>query len=306
MISAIWVNCMKFYKRVFVKMAEWLPDDVYLKLVYYAKFHRRLNLKCPVTYTEKLNWLKLHDRKMKYHEIVDKYEAKNYVAQILGDRYIIPTYGVWERFEDIDFSTLPQKFAIKTTHDSCHYALVHNKNEMNINDIRKTIEDGLKKNHYYMCREWPYKDLRPRIIAEELISDNPPDDYKFFMFHGKMDSVMVCTERATGHPKFRFYDQDWNRLYYQKTDREPATDVKMPANFLEMIKVAETLSTGFVHVRVDLYNVNEHVYFGELTLYDNGGFDLDITYETELLWGRKMDLSCVSDNYASNKDKGVE
>lgn len=94
MISAIWVNCMKFYKRVFVKMAEWLPDDVYLKLVYYAKFHRRLNLKCPVTYTEKLNWLKLHDRKMKYHEIVDKYEAKNYVTQILGDRYIIPTYGV--------------------------------------------------------------------------------------------------------------------------------------------------------------------------------------------------------------------
>lgn len=175
-----------------------------------------------------------------------------------------------------------------------------------INDIRKTIEDGLKKNHYYMCREWPYKDLRPRIIAEELISDNPPDDYKFFMFHGKMDSVMVCTERATGHPKFRFYDQDWNRLYYQKTDREPATDVKMPANFLEMIKVAEMLSTGFVHVRVDLYNVNEHVYFGELTLYDNGGFDLDITYETDLLWGRKMDLSCVSDNYASNKDKGVE
>ena len=169
-----------------------------------------------------------------------------------------------------------------------------------------TIEDGLKKNHYNMCREWPYKDLRPRIIAEELISDNPPDDYKFFMFHGKMDSVMVCTERATGHPKFRFYDQDWNRLYYQKTDREPATDVRMPANFLEMIKVAETLSTGFVHVRVDLYNVNEHVYFGELTLYDNGGFDLDITYETDLLWGRKMDLSCVSDNYASNKDKGVE
>lgn len=178
--------------------------------------------------------------------------GKNYVAQILGDRYIIPTYGVWERFEDIDFSTLPQKFAIKTTHDSCHYALVHNKNEMNINDIRKTIEDGLKKNHYYMCREWPYKDLRPRIIAEELISDNPPDDYKFFMFHGKMDSVMVCTERATGHPKFRFYDQDWNRLYYQKTDREPATDVKMPANFLEMIKVAETLSTGFVHVKMPL------------------------------------------------------
>ncbi len=117
---------------------------------------------------------------------------------------------------------------------------------------------------------------------------------------------MVCTERATGHPKFRFYDQDWNRLYYQKTDREPATDVKMPANFLEMIKVAETLSTGFVHVRVDLYNVNEHVYFGELTLYDNGGFDLDITYETDLLWGRKMDLSCVFNNYASNKDKGVE
>lgn len=194
------------------------------------------NLNLSAEDTEKLNWLKLHDRKMKYHEIVDKYEAKNYVAQILGDRYIIPTYGVWERFEDIDFSTLPQKFAIKTTHDSCHYALVHNKNEMNINDIRKTIEDGLKKNHYYMCREWPYKDLRPRIIAEELISDNPPDDYKFFMFHGKMDSVMVCTERATGHPKFRFYDQDWNRLYYQKTDREPATDVKMPANFLEMIK----------------------------------------------------------------------
>lgn len=286
---------LKLYKSMFVKFAKHLPDSLYLRLVFYTKLKMRLNLSSPKSYNEKVNWLKLHDRKNEYHEMVDKYDAKQYVARLVGKKYTIPTYGVWDRFDQIDFSALPDRFVLKTTHDSGGVVLVRDKEKMDVAATRKKLEESLANNYYYLCREWPYKDIKHRIIAEELICNEVPDDYKFFMFNGEMDSVMVCTDRASGHPKFRFYNKNWKRLYYQKDYLEPESNVEKPENFEEMVQLAHTLAKGFVHVRVDLYNINGRVLFGELTLYDQGGFDTDITYETDLAWGAKMDLTQIKD-----------
>lgn len=284
---------MKFYKKILVKLAVILPDSIYIKMVYYTKLKRRMNLANPKTYNEKLNWLKLHDRKAQYKIMVDKYDAKEYVARLIGEKYIIPIYGVWNHFNDIDFSVLPEQFVLKTTHDSGGVVIVRNKSEMEKGKVKNTIEGSLNNNYYYLCREWPYKDLKHRIIAEKVISETVPNDYKFFMFNGRMDSVMVCTDRESGHPTFRFYDEKWKRLYYQKKELEPKTDVEKPENYEEMIEIAKKLSEGFLHVRVDLYNVNGKVFFGELTLFDQGGFDTDISYDTDLYWGSKIDLNRV-------------
>ena len=225
--------------------------------------------------------------------MVDKNEAKKYVADKIGEQYVIPTYGVWDRFEDIDFSKLPSNFVLKTTHDSGGVVLINDKNNMDIDKTKNVLEKSLKNNYYYLCREWPYKNLKHRIIAEKMITNTVPNDYKFFMFNGKMDSVMVCTNRASGHPTFRFYDKGWNRLLYQKPELEPESNVERPENYEKMIRIAEQLSENLVHMRVDLYNIDGQIYFGELTFFDQGGFDTDITLETDLKWGELMDLDKI-------------
>lgn len=225
--------------------------------------------------------------------MVDKYEAKKYVADKIGEQYVIPTYGVWNHFEDIDFSKLPSNFVLKTTHDSGGVVLINDKNNMDIDKTKDVLEKSLKNNYYYLCREWPYKNLKHRIIAEKMITNTVPNDYKFFMFNGKMDSVMVCTNRASGHPTFRFYDKEWNRLLYQKPELEPESNVERPENYEKMIRIAEQLSENLVHMRVDLYNIDGQIYFGELTFFDQGGFDTDITFETDLKWGELMDLEKI-------------
>ena len=284
---------MKLYKKVFVNLAKVLPDSIYLRMVFFSKLKRKLNLSNPKSYNEKLNWLKINDRKEHYQIMVDKYEAKKYVADKIGEQYVIPTYGVWDRFEDIDFSKLPSNFVLKTTHDSGGVVLINDKNNMDIDKTKDVLEKSLKNNYYYLCREWPYKNLRHRIIAEKMITNTVPNDYKFFMFNGKMDSVMVCTNRASGHPTFRFYDKEWNRLLYQKPELEPESNVERPENYEKMIRIAEQLSENLVHMRVDLYNIDGQIYFGELTFFDQGGFDTDITLETDLKWGELMDLEKI-------------
>ena len=284
---------MKLYKKVFVNLAKVLPDSIYLRMVFFSKLKRKLDLSNPRSYNEKLNWLKINDRKEHYQIMVDKYEAKKYVADKIGEQYVIPTYGVWDCFEDIDFSKLPSNFVLKTTHDSGGVVLINDKNNMDIDKTKNVLEKSLKNNYYYLCREWPYKNLKHRIIAEKMITNTVPNDYKFFMFNGKMDSVMVCTNRASGHPTFRFYDKGWNRLLYQKPELEPESNVERPENYEKMIRIAEQLSENLVHMRVDLYNIDGQIYFGELTFFDQGGFDTDITLETDLKWGELMDLDKI-------------
>lgn len=416
---------------------KWVNDKTHLKLLYKGCFGQKLDLKNPKLFNEKLQWLKLYDRKPEYVQLVDKYEVKKYISKTLGAEYVIPTVGVWDNAKDIDFDSLPDKFVLKCTHDSHSVVICTDKRKLDIEYCRKKLNQALKRNYFYDGRQWPYKNVKPRIIAEQYMADNlrnykqfcfesaprmilvcserlknnevkedfyneawnhldahkleynnsnfsiqrpkqyelireltiklaekipsaridfyeinektyfgeitfystngfekikPEEwnlefgewiklpgkggyklnsdccsiiisdsrynnkieksinDYKFFCFDGEVDSIMVCTGREKGHPDFYFYDENWNRLYYQHSCLEKSNDVEKPCNLDEMLKIAKILSKGFSHIRVDLFDVDGNVYFGELTFFDNSGFDVDISHETDLKWGEKINL----------------
>jgi len=267
-----------------------MNDGDYLSRMFEARMNRKMDFDNPITYNEKLQWMKLNDHNPIYTLMGDKYLVKSYVAKIIGEKYIIPTIGVWDNPNDINFSNLPNKFVLKCNHNSgIGMFICKDKKHINEKKVIKALENGLKQDYYLSLREWPYKNIERKIIAEKYIGDTPKD-YKFYMFNGKMDSVMVCTDRDKGHAIFRFYDEKWNRIYYQKPELEPDDDVDKPINLDKMITIAEKLSFGYPHVRVDLYNQEGNIYFGELTLFNQGGFDTDITYETDLKWGHLLDL----------------
>jgi len=249
-----------------------LPDELYLKLSYKQAFGKKLNLENPRTYTEKLQWLKLHDRKPEYINMVDKYAVKKYVSDIIGPEYIIPTLGVWERFDDIDFDALPDQFVLKCTHDSGGVVIVKDKSQMDIPAARKVLKKSLKKNYYYSGREWVYKNIPPRIIAEKYL--NTPrglEDYKFFCFSGKVKCMGQITGRGTPGIANDFFDEhgNWINLHidYPNAKIRPMA----PEKFEEMKRIAEILSAGIPHVRVDLYEVEGKIYFGELTFFIGSG-----------------------------------
>ncbi len=271
-------------------------DKKYLTQMFSARMHQKMDWDNPVTYNQKLQWLKLYDRNPIYTIMGDKIQVKDYVSKAIGKEYIIPTIGIWDTPDQIDFAALPQQFVIKCNHNSgIGMCICRDKNSLDLDSVRKHLAIGLAQDYYLTLREWPYKNIVRKIIAEEYIGE-APKDYKFFMFNGHMDSVMVCTDRNKGHAKFRFYDKNWKRIYYQKDELEPKDDVEKPANYEKMIEIAQILSWGYPHIRVDLYNQNGHIYFGELTLFDQGGFDTDITYATDLAWGKQIDLKLVKVN----------
>ena len=272
---------------------HWMPDEAYLKMTYKAHFGRYPDLKKPQTYSEKLQWLKLYDRDPKYTKLVDQDAVKDYVAAKVGKQYVIPTLGVWDRFEDIDFDSLPNQFVLKCTHDSGGLVIVRDKSALDKEKAKAKIEKSLKRNYYYSAREWPYKDVKARIIAEAYIEDSRLGelrDYKFFMFHGEMDNVLVCKDRHLGKTKFLHYDDQWNRLDYQWSEPKLDRELDKPEKFEEMKVIARKLSENLAHVRVELYDVNGKVYFGELTFFDQAGFDTDITTETDKKWGDLLHL----------------
>jgi len=272
---------------------HWMSDEAYLKMIYKVHFGTALNLEQPKLYNEKLQWLKLYDRKPEYTTMVDKCEAKKYVADIIGQEYIIPTLGVWDRFDDIDFDSLPEQFVLKCTHDSGGLVIVRDKSCLDREKARKKIENSLRKNYYFSAREWPYKDVKPRIIAEPYLEDKilgELRDYKFFLFNGVIDNVCVCKDRHIGQTKFLHYDVDWNRLYYQWNEPELERELEKPAAFEDMKEIARKLAEGFSHLRVDLYDVEGKVYFSELTFFDQAGFGTDINVETNEKWGDLLQL----------------
>lgn len=285
------------FRRIFRGLAyrgylNWMSDELYLKYLFFSNMNRKLNFKDLKTYNEKLQWLKIYDHHKKYIDMVDKYEAKVLAEKVIGNEYIIPTLGVWDKFEEIDFNSLPNKFVLKCTHDSGGLVICRDKNNFDIESAKKKINNSLRKNFYYIGREWPYKNVKPRIIAEEFIGydQQAPDDFKFFVFNGKIDSIMVCRDRELGKPKFLFYDLEWNRLLYQNNEPPSFYNLKKPKHFEKMIEIVENLSKDFHQIRIDLYNVDGKIYFGEYTFFNDSGFDRDISYETDLYWGSKINL----------------
>lgn len=250
-------------------------DEIYLKLLFPLKTGYRLNLTNPKTYNEKLQWLKLHYRKPIMTQLVDKYEAKEYARKIIGDEHIIESYGVWDSFDQIDFDSLPDKFVLKTTHDQGGVVIVTNKNTFDKKAAKKKIERHLKFEHYYLTREWPYKNVKPRVMAEALlVNDKVGDlyDYKFLCFHGEPKVMYIAHGRNSGICRFDFFDMDFNRLNVESTTYPKSELIfSCPESWNLMKDLAYKLSEDFPHVRVDFYNIDGKVYFGELTFYTHGG-----------------------------------
>ena len=252
-----------------------IPDRAYIQMYYFAHFKKFCNLKNPKTYNEKLNWLKLHDKNPIYTRIVDKFEAKEYVKDIIGDQYIIPTLGVWDNFDDIDFDELPQQFVLKCTHDSEGLVIVKDKDKLDKEMAKNQIESALKQNFFYIGREWPYKNVKPRIIAEKYMEDHIDGelrDYKFFCFDGEPKAMFVASDRASDNVKFDYFDLNFNHLDIKQKYPHAEQPLRKPVTFEKMIELSKVLSKGFPHVRVDFYEVDGQLYFGELTFYHFSGF----------------------------------
>ncbi|WP_259596134.1 ATP-grasp fold amidoligase family protein [Clostridium botulinum] len=272
-----------------------LSDEKYIKAKYKLYMKRKLNLKNPKTFNEKLQWLKLYNRNSLHTKLVDKYEVREHISKIVGKEYLIPLIGVWNNFEEIDFSKLPNQFVLKCTHDSGGVVICKDKNKLDIEMTRKKINKSLKRNFYYVGREWPYKNIKAKIICEKLIKTEDgklPSDYKFHCFNGEVDNVMVCTERDTGNPKFFFFDSKWNLLRYNVAGINASKDFTLPEpkKINEMFRIAKELSKGLQFVRVDLYCEEDKIYFGELTFFPQSGFDSNLLTTTDLLFGEKIEL----------------
>lgn len=257
-------------KALILKMTHIIPDALYLKLRYYSRFHKKLNLKNPRTFSEKIQWLKLYDRRPEYSKMVDKCEVKKYVADIIGEEYIIPTLNVWNSFDEIDFDTLPNQFVLKCTHDSGGLVICTDKATFDKEAARKKIEASIKAKYFYHTREWSYKNVKPRIIAEQYMEDDSTKDlrdYKFFAFDGDVKMLFIATERQEkdSETKFDFFDSDFNHLDFINGHPNAKVTPAKPQNFELMKELASKLSKGIPHVRVDFYEVNGKVYFGELT-----------------------------------------
>ena len=259
------------------------PDEKYIKWKFEAKMGYPLNLDNPQTFNEKLQWLKLHDRKPIYSTMVDKYEVKQYVASIIGEEYIIPTLGVWENFNEIDFNSLPDQFVLKCTHDSGGLVIVKDKAKLDIGAARKKIEKSLKTNYYYLGREWPYKDVKPRIIAEAYMEENTGvsiDDYKIHSFNGTPRVILVCRDRFSELGLSEdFFDTKWTHLDVKRERHSnSAIDIARPAELDKMLKLAERLSVGHSFLRSDFYTIDNKIYFGEMTFFPASGFEKFVPY----------------------------
>lgn len=259
------------------KYENWMPDDIYLKCLYRTFMGEKLNLKSPVKYNEKLQWLKLNERLPVYSEMVDKYTAKKYVAEKIGEEYVIPTYGVWDFFEDINFDELPNSFVLKCTHDSAGIAICKNKSNFDITSVEKKISNCLSRNFYYSGREWPYKNVKPRIIAEKYMEDDSLHelrDYKFMTFNGKPKIMHLVSNRqnTTEETYGDFFDMDFCHLDLTMGHPNAPKLPDLPCNFEKMKEFATILAEGTIHLRVDFYEVNGKLFFGELTFYQDSGF----------------------------------
>ena len=273
---------------------SFLPDSVYLKLFYYAATGKTLNLKNPQLFSEKQQWLKLHEIHPEYRDLVDKLTVNDYVDKQLGKGYCFPILGYWRRFDDINFDELPNRFVLKCNHDSGSTKVIQDKNSLSKKDydeLKSFFDSRVKKDFYYAGREYPYKGIDRYIIAQKYMADSKGEmnDYKFFCFNGEPKLMFVATDRSTD-VKFDFFDMDFNRLDIVNIHPNSGKEIKKPEHFDEMKQISEKLSKGIKFVRIDLYEINGKIYFGEYTFFHGGGFCLFYPLEWEKKLGDWIEL----------------
>lgn len=285
-------------------MSRYIKDDkLYISLRYYAALGKRMNWKNPQTFNEKLQWLKLYDRKPIYTTMVDKYEVKKYVADIIGEEHIIPTLAVYDRPEDIDFDALPNRFVLKCTHDSGSLVICRDKSKLDREAAVRKLAGRMNSNYYYWKREWPYKNVKPRIIAEKYMEDGKTQelrDYKFFCFDGTPKVILLCRDRYKESGLTEdFYDVNWNHLAIKRPEH-PNARVKTdcPKELKIMVDLSKKLAKDVPFVRTDFYTINNEVYFGELTFFPASGTTPFIPEEWDYILGEWLNLPSItkSDN----------
>lgn len=270
------------------------PDELYLKIIYRLRTGKKLNLDNPITYNEKLQWLKLYDHRPEYTQMVDKIESKHYVEKLIGKKYIIPTISIYSSINEIDFDKLPNSFVLKVSQGGGGGGVVicRDKKKFDKKASLKLLSKHMKQNLYHDNKEWPYKNIVPRILAEEYMVDESGyqlKDYKFFCFNGVPKVLMIATDRYS-NKAFDFYDMSFNHLSYTQGDKCAEYEHIKPDNFNEMIEIAKKLSKGIPQLRVDLYNVNGKIFFGELTFFSSSGYDLFQPEEWDYIWGSWIKL----------------
>lgn len=286
------------YRLLHSSYGKKMEDEKYIKKMFKLKMGYKLDLSNPKTYNEKLQWLKLNDHNPEYITMVDKYLSKQYVTNRIGEEYVVPLYGVWEKFDDIDFSSLPDQFVLKTTHDCGGVVVCKDKNTFDKSKAKAFLEMHLKHEYFYHCREWPYKFVKPRIIAEKFMKDSKDQieegltDYKFFCFNGEPKAMFIATDRAKAgvETKFDFFDMEFNHLPFTNGHPNSEKEIKKPEKFELMIELAKKLSVGIPQVRVDFYESEGNIYFGELTLFHWGGFVPFEPKEWDYKFGEWIDL----------------
>ena len=259
------------------KFGQLIPDKLYLKIQYRLLMNKKLDLKSPKTFNEKLQWLKLYDRRPEYPGLVDKYEVKKYVAGVLGEQYVIPNLGVWDNVDDIDFDSLPNEFVIKCTHDSGSVIICRDKASFDIEAAKAKLKKKFDSNLFWQGREWPYKSVKPRVLAEKYLSelsDEKMIDYKFFCFNGEPRYLYV-SQGLEDHETARisYASLDWEIELFKRSDFDNfETLPPKPKGFDKMVEMSKTLAKEIPFVRVDFYDINGQVYFGEMTFFPGAGY----------------------------------
>lgn len=303
MSISLLLELLKTNKREFIyrfirkTCSGWMPDAMYLKILYRLFVGKQLNLNNPQTYNEKLQWLKLYDHNPVYTTMVDKYAVKKYVADKIGEDYVIPTLGVWDNPGEIDFSILPNQFVLKTTFGGGGEDLIicKDKSSLDIEASIKYLTGYMKQDSYRFLKEWPYKNVPRRIIAEKYMEEpGKPSltDYKVMCFNGVAKLIELHNGRYTDGHTQEFYDRDWNKTKITQGSYGDVSDtlVERPEKLEEMLRLSEVLAEGIPHVRVDWYIIVNHLFFGELTFFDSSGFDDFIPEEYNYILGEWISL----------------
>lgn len=262
------------FRLKLIDKLRFIPDKPYLKMVFRIKAGRKLDLENPKTFCDKQNWLKLNCQNANYTKLVDKIAVREYVTNILGEDIFFPILGIWDSIRDIKFDSLPEKFVLKCNHDSGSVKIIEDKSKINIDELDEFYKGRMKINPFYTGREYPYKEVKPRIFAEKyMIPDGVEDinDYKFFCFNGRPEIMFVATDRNSD-VKFDFFDMEFNHLDIVNIHPQSGKSIEKPVSFDRMKEIAAMLSKGMKFVRIDLYEIEGKVYFGEFTFFHGGGF----------------------------------
>lgn len=279
-------------------LLKWTSDKKFIEKQYYHRFHKKLDLDNPVSFNEKLQWIKINMRDPVYTKMADKLEAKKYVENSIGNKYIIPTIGVWNEVKDINFSELPNQYVLKCTHNSGGIIICRDKEKLDVKEAKEKLGKCLKQNYYWSGREWPYKNITPRIIAEKYMQNNDDVDqkglidYKFYCFNGTVKYLYV-SQGLENHNTARisFLTLDWTFAPFKRSDYKSfETLPAKPSTLEEMINLAENLSQGQPFLRVDLYEINGEIYFSELTFTPCNGYMPFDPPEWDIKLGKYIDL----------------